>query len=622
MKSRLLLVRAAQVLSLSILWVSVFLPLYVHAQSLSLPVVTGASYDGREITWNAVEGAIGYDIYISSRYTATVVGTTTYRPEVTGRYVIAAFDGNGNYSATFPADRDDSTSNFVSVDQLTSGVEPPENVTGIVYSQSAGEIFWDRLPSRDLGYQVFLNGVELGSTAGDSFFVDTLPAGAINQISVVARTSTEETSGPVALEFNTLSGPFPSAATLIETTLPVMSPGQSLELLPESPQNARLEIYGFDAAELFWDRPPLAANIVSTNIFRNGELIGSAEGNSFFDDTVILNFNGLRPNAILPVYELVAISSQGVSSLPAFIYPDALDPNENGESNTAIVSRLLSGITEVTTNSAHVQWFPILQGLANGGAEENFEEVSVEPIVEDGILLFVRTVYDCDFGTLILEQNSATISTTHMVFDECDNENGYFDGGFRLTGLDAGGYTASYEQLFIDLIDLPVDMDGEVTLTVDRATGGQILTYNDFTYGFVNDLLEDGAFDTGVTLNQQVADTVIGQPRHIFETNSTVSAPFTNGREVTVTTIDRFEEIVVSDDSGMPGYARGQLIVESSDGETLTLEADTGDVTSWRATLTQNGTSEEITGNWSATVMLPCISASPEDEAIFSCAFR
>jgi len=133
--------------------------------SQDLPVVTGASYDGQEVSWAPVESAVGYDIYLGASYLGT--------------HVVAAFDGNGNYSPTVPADRT-SLSNFVAVNELAPGVDQPENVTGIVYSTSAGEIFWDRAVFRTLEYDVFLDGAPIGTTTGGSMFINTLSANTTN----------------------------------------------------------------------------------------------------------------------------------------------------------------------------------------------------------------------------------------------------------------------------------------------------------------------------------------------------------------------------------------------------------------------------------------------------------
>ena len=126
---------------------------------------------------------------------------------------MAAFDGNGNYSPTVPADRT-GLSNFVAVDELTPGVDQPENVRGIVYSISAGEIFWDRAESRNLEYDVSLNGTLMGTTTGSSVFINTLSPDTANLVSVIARSAGGDTSEQIVLEFDTQRDAFPEAATV------------------------------------------------------------------------------------------------------------------------------------------------------------------------------------------------------------------------------------------------------------------------------------------------------------------------------------------------------------------------------------------------------------------------
>lgn len=586
----------------------------VHSQDL--PLVSGAAYNGQEITWNPLEQAIGYDIYLDSRYTDTVIGTASYRPEQTGSYLIAGFDDSGNYSPMVPAEPVESRSNFVSVTELASGVDQPGNVRGIVYSVTAGEIFWDRTPSRKLEYDVFLNGVPIATTSGSSVFFDALSSGSANLVSVVAKTTTGETSEQVTLDFNTMTGPFPSAATPSDTDTPT--------LRPASPQNVTLTVYGANSAELIWNRTNPSDGIVSTDVFRDGELLGSAEGNSFYDGTGSFNFGSIID--VPHTYELVAIDSDGNRSLPAFLNPGAFDPGAFDDSNASIVDRLLSGITEVTTNNPHVQWFPILLNLANGNGLDSLELISTEPVVDDNILLFLRTQYSCDDGTLTVETTSSAISSTFLSFDSCDLDSGYFDGGFSLIGRDAGGYTASYENFFIDLIDFPVDMHGDVDVIVGRASGSRTLSYTDFQYGYIGNLLDDDGLDTRVTLNQVVADTVIDQPRRYFETNFTVSAPFTNGQELTITTTSRFEDLIISEETGKPNYTAGRLLAETGNGEELSLSTNPANPSSYFATVRQGPGSaitgvQTFSGLWNETVSLPCISASSEDATLTACPF-
>jgi len=53
--------------------------------------------------------------------------------------------------------------------------------------------------------------------------------------------------------------------------------------------------------------------------------------------------------------------------------------------------------------------------------------------------------------------------------------------------------------VFIDSIDMPIDINGEVSLTVGRANGDRTLTYSNFEYGLIGNLLDDDGLDTVVT---------------------------------------------------------------------------------------------------------------------------
>jgi len=448
-----------------------------HTQAADLPPVTGASYDGELISWDSQTGAVGYTLYRDFRYHDTVVGVTSYVPELTGQYSIAAFDNDGQYSPWLVRVDPD---NVVQVNELPSGVDAPTNVSGTVYSTTAGEVFWDRLFSRSLEYRVFLNGAPVGSTTGGSFFLNGLVADAINRVSVVAETRTGIQSEQVVLEFNTLAGPFPSDASLSVST--------GVALRPDSPSNATITLYSRDTAELFWDRPPFSANIIATDIFRDGELIGTTDGSSFYDSNGIFSFNQRVDSR--HKYELVAINTDGVRSLPAVINPGAFDG-----SRAAVVERLLGGVTDVTTNNAHVQWFAFFQNLAFGNVDGFAEEMSVEITLEDGIVVSSLTEYSClHGGSLSIVSAPTAFINTSLIFDFCSSNVGEIDGRFSLNGLDAGGYTATYDNLGIDNVDTQFALDGIVELSIGRAFGNRTLRYQDFRYSTFMELYDDDGF--------------------------------------------------------------------------------------------------------------------------------
>lgn len=72
------------------------LPALVLADQLA--VVSGVSFDGQVISWNALDEATGYNIYRDSNYIATVRGSTSYTPETDGLYALTGFDDQGNFS--------------------------------------------------------------------------------------------------------------------------------------------------------------------------------------------------------------------------------------------------------------------------------------------------------------------------------------------------------------------------------------------------------------------------------------------------------------------------------------------------------------------------------------------
>jgi len=132
----------------------------VSIKAQSLPAVTGVAYDGQQITWNAVDGATGYNLHIDSDYFTTVGDVTTYTPELSGKYYVVAYNNQGLYSPLEVIDSDVvPTSNSVEV-QLVAEPNTPEpevtdgqleRVNGAYYDGSV--ITWDALPGAT-GYNI------------------------------------------------------------------------------------------------------------------------------------------------------------------------------------------------------------------------------------------------------------------------------------------------------------------------------------------------------------------------------------------------------------------------------------------------------------------------------------
>lgn len=229
---------------------------------------------------------------------------TELTPGVGNAYVLTVVGKDGLISEPVAVQFDTAGDTFTP----DAGEIPP--VTGLradVYSTSAAELFWDRRAEPNVLYVVTRNDEFVGETAGTSLFIDSNLEGqgtVIFDVYAVKLLDSEEVliSPPVSIEVN-MGEPVPTG----RPNIPALS----------APQNISLTTYSVTAAELFWDRAPVDQGIVGTEILRNGDLIGTALGNSFYDST--------RVNGQEYVYELVAINNLGERSTVAS-YPVASEP--------------------------------------------------------------------------------------------------------------------------------------------------------------------------------------------------------------------------------------------------------------------------------------------------------
>lgn len=68
----------------------------LHAENL--PTIKDVTLNGDELSWGAIEGAQGYNIYLDYRYYVTVTEGTSYTLVEPGDYVVVWFDAEGNFS--------------------------------------------------------------------------------------------------------------------------------------------------------------------------------------------------------------------------------------------------------------------------------------------------------------------------------------------------------------------------------------------------------------------------------------------------------------------------------------------------------------------------------------------
>ncbi len=142
---------------------------WTQAYAIELPMVQNVSLSGNQLTWDAVEGATGYNVQLGSRYLSTVRGNRVYTVTDLGTYTVVAFDDNGNFSpAVFSAENrpffEDGVDNRPVVNRVTDDVG---YFSIRCFDVAAGDSCVARCPD-------FVGGTNGG------FFVDSATGGACN----------------------------------------------------------------------------------------------------------------------------------------------------------------------------------------------------------------------------------------------------------------------------------------------------------------------------------------------------------------------------------------------------------------------------------------------------------
>jgi len=71
---------------------------HTHAFAGELPIVPNVQLEGNQLTWDALEGAVGYNIHLDSRYLTTVIDVFEYTVTQVGRYTVLGFNEEGDFT--------------------------------------------------------------------------------------------------------------------------------------------------------------------------------------------------------------------------------------------------------------------------------------------------------------------------------------------------------------------------------------------------------------------------------------------------------------------------------------------------------------------------------------------
>lgn len=176
---------------------------------------------------------------------------------------------------------------------------------GVVYSETAAELFWNRVPSEPqvVSYEVFADDLLVTTTDGTSYFSDSLSPDITYNMTVVAVDAEGEKSER-------------SNRVVINTG------GNSSGGAPSTPQGVTSVVYSATAAEVFWDRSTDDVAVSFYEVYKDNELIQSLDALSFFDDTLT--------EGVTYSYYVVAIDNAGnrsAASAPTTLTAGVFDVN-------------------------------------------------------------------------------------------------------------------------------------------------------------------------------------------------------------------------------------------------------------------------------------------------------
>jgi hypothetical protein len=294
--------------------------------------------------------------------------------------------------------------------------------------------------------------------------------------------------------------------------------------------------------------------------------------------------------------------------------PDPTTP----PNDSTLVSTWLAGISEVINHNPHARWFPVLRTFEtaadSGSVPPGVTLVNSERDTR-GNQIVIRFDFSCDAGgTFVRYRHFARFGRNEVLFNNCQLPEQTIDGALFIGGSDIGGYFASYDSLVIQAGTSEYQIDGVVRRTVGRA-----INFRTDEIGPLNYTHRDNGDEVRVTGLQQVtSDDLMTSPRTHFNTGFQVSAPWTAGQTVHITTLQEFADA----DAGDGNYAVGRLQARSDDGVSLDIDADTGERSSFQTALSRDGSVTSTIEQWGDDLELPCVSVPREEQAIGACDFR
>lgn len=541
-----------------------------------------------ELFWERAPAAlrVRYEIRRDGQPLETTDGVSYYtnalEPGREYAFEVVAIDRQGNRSA--PSSVTVRTAGEGSTNPLPSDAPAaPANLRASVYSRQAAELFWERAPATlGLRYEIRRDGQVVRTTDGVSYFTGDLEGGRDYAFEVIAIDREGVRSSPAQLTVRT-TGDGPS----------IPPPTES----PSAPEDVRIEIYSGTAAELFWTRPPAADRVVSTEIRRDGQLLTTKPGNSFFDD------GRVRGQAYR--YELTAISASGARSSTTIFEEGGTTAPDPEPSLPAAVSERLDTLFAVANGDAFEPMIAVLERLGTRDQDAERTPISSAPD-PDFPRAGPREVFACpDGGTFAVAAGSVSGSGPFYstVAEGCAIGELTVDGTF-------------YEDSTINRTGGPSSLGLRVQdYRLVDAAAGTTMTMSSGEVGFREPAAQDGGEYAPVRWIAREL-TVAGGGESYTAANQVTTWPesvspdatVTFGLEVSIEGLDgggyadaMFETVTPlrPTEAGAERFASGTVRVVDGGGRVETLDADGGDREAFVLTLEEGGVTTSYAVPWS-----------------------
>lgn len=291
-------------------------------------------------------------------------------------------------------------------------------------------------------------------------------------------------------------------------------------------------------------------------------------------------------------------------------YNEHSSPIANGN-----IDAVLSGIHAVISNHPHISAGPVMTQFK---MPENVPglEVTVPQQVSDDNSRIPATITCLDGGSY--ESNPVGF-TWSLEFDNCVFQGASYDG--QVSTGSGGGSSPLGREKSVGYISLEIiHQSGDIQHIKGSAEHYSGLS-NWFYYEEQN--LENFSYDeeigealTTVSVDKlKVIDKTDEQPRTQFTADFTVTGSWTNQHTLNVSTTSVFTG---ADETG--NYINGSMVVKDEIGNSLVLDADTGDAATYSVILTRDGTTVSEIRNWDEAFSLPCVSVGG-DASLSNCTF-